>query len=185
MGKVYLAADCNFFDEVAAQRNGNSTVEEFNSFIVKSINSTVTLEDDIIFLGNITQGSFEENKELFEKINGKKYIIDSERQTQFTEEEWKEIGFTHFWNNNGAQRCVIDGKESIVTIEAVEELYKLDKLNKELYLAAPASLSGQKDRYSNKQLNISMEQWGYFPIEIRERLPQMIDDMELFNKMED
>lgn len=53
------------------------------------------------------------------------------------------------------------------------------------YVAAADSDLKQEELYKDKILNISLENWGFSPIETQEQLPQIFDDMELFDTMEE
>ena len=46
-------------------------------------------------------------------------------------------------------------------------------------------LNGDYFKYQNKILNVSINKWGYEPLEIKDRLPCIFDDQELFLSMED
>lgn len=54
-----------------------------------------------------------------------------------------------------------------------------------VYIVGAESDIKIKDMYKKPFLNISLEKWDYCPIEIGQRLPQIIDDMELFASMEE
>ena len=180
----FIAADARFFDNAAA-REQKLSISKYNQMVIDNINKTISSEDSIIFNGIISNGNKEETKEIFSKIKGVKYIIDYKYQEQFTKEEWKEIGFTHIWDVSGAVDCKIMEKDSYVIIEADKEMIKRDLIMPTSYVAAPKSMIDTGELYKNKILNISLKEWGFQPIEISTRLPQIIDDQELFNSMEE
>lgn len=184
--KIYLVADARFFDKDAAQEL-NMTIEEYNQQIVDNINSLTTKENPnhFCFLGVISLGSFEETKALFAKIGGIKSLIDYNYTNQhLTREQWKEIGFTYIWTNSCAQKAVINNKEVFVVIEVEKD--NLEKvLNLGHYVAIAGSMIGYDKIYENHLLNISIDKWDYFPIELEKELPRIFDDQELFLRMED
>ena len=47
------------------------------------------------------------------------------------------------------------------------------------YIAAPESVVKMDKLYDNRILNISLNKWDFIPIDVANRLPQIIDDMEL------
>lgn len=101
--KTYIVADAHFFDSTAAKEQ-KLTVEQYNDMIINKINNTINDEDCIIFNGIITINlTLEENKELFSKIKGKKYIIDYDFQSViFNADDWRKMGFYKVFNTPGA-----------------------------------------------------------------------------------
>lgn len=93
------------------------------------------------------------------------------------------MGFSHVWNVDVRQVVKIKEKDSIIiTIGRPEYIKKYNKNN--IYIAVSGSdIPNQTELYKNRILNVSLEKWDYTPIETRERLPQIIDDMELFASM--
>lgn len=184
--KTYLVADARFFDSDAAAQE-NMTVNEYNDMIINNINKEINDEDSIIFMGIITANIIkEDNKQLFNRIKGKKYIIDFHTQEiLFKKEEWSEIGFTHIWDSPGAIETTIKNKETLIIIETDEEDFLRDRLKTDYYIAVPQSISNMEELYKNKILNVSINKWGYEPLEIKDRLPRIFDDQELFLSMED
>ena len=184
MGEMFIAADCRFFDRAAAQSEFLE-VDKYNDLLVTEINKAVDNEDSIIFSGKITKGTFEETKELFKKIKGFKYIIDYSNQTYFTVEQWHDIGFLYVWDTPGSIKAKILNEEGYIVLATDRDSLLSGKVKSNCYVAAAQSLSNQEERYKDKVLNISMYEWGFEPIELEERLPQIFDDMETFLSMED
>lgn len=184
--KIYLVADARLFDEDAA-REQDMTVEEYNKTVIANLNSLTSEEESAhyCFLGIITKGTFEQTKELFSQLGGVKSLIDyNYNQTMFTHEQWKEIGFTYSWTNSCAQKSIVNGKETFVIIEIEKDnLEKVLELG--YYVAIAGSMTGMKDIYKDKLLNISITNWGLMPIELEQELPQIFDDQELFLRMEE
>ena len=182
--KTYLVADAKFFDSAAAKEQ-NLTVEEYNNMIINNINNTVKDDDCIIFNGVITINlTLKENKELLSKIKGKKYIIDYDFQSIiYSIADWKEMGFTKVFNTPGAQKNIINGRESYVILGIDKKEILGDLKGKDHYIAVPESIYSTGELYKDKILNISIKNWNFEPIEIGERLPQMFDDQELFLTM--
>jgi hypothetical protein len=163
------------------------SIEDYNNGIVNNINSVV--KDDeaahFVFFGVITKGTFEQTKELFSKIAGLKSIIDyNYNQTQFTKDQWKEIGFTQVWTNSCAEEAIINGNKTYVIIE-IEEGNLEKVLSLGYYVAIAESLVGMQDTYKDRLLNISIGNWGLYPIELEEELPRIFNDQELFLTMKE
>lgn len=182
---VYVVADAQFFDEAAAQKN-NKTVDEYNEMIVQNWNSVINEDDWVLLMGIISNGTKEDNIELFNNLNGKKkYITYDKDNDVISLEEYKEYGFVSANNVPGFTKGIISGEDSTVIITGIKNYlffkkYYNEEFNK-YYFAMPGSFKS-KNIYSNKVLNISIENWGYSPIIYRE-IPQMIDNMILFESM--
>lgn len=183
--KTYLMADAKFFDSAAAEKQ-NLSITEYNNMIIDRINNTINEEDCIIFNGVITINlTLNENKELFSRIKGKKYIIDYDFQSViFSADDWRKMGFYKVFNTPGAQKSVINGEDSYVILATDKQTIMTDFRGKNKYIAVPGSIYDTGELYKNHILNISADLWNFEPIEIGERLPQIIDDQELFLRME-
>ena len=184
--KTYIVADARFFDEDAAKQQEMS-IEDYNNGIVNNINSVVKDNEaaHFVFFGVITKGTFEQTKELFSKIAGLKSIIDyNYNQTQFTKDQWKEIGFTQVWTNSCAEEAIVNGNKTYVIIE-IEEGNLEKVLSLGYYVAIAESLVGMQDTYKDRLLNISIGNWGLYPIELEEELPRIFNDQELFLTMKE
>lgn len=184
--KTYVVADARFFDSAAAKEQ-NLTVEQYNDMIITNINSVVADDDCIIFNGVITINlTLKENKELFSKIKGKKYIIDYDFQSIiYNISDWKEIGFSKVFNTPTAQKNIINKKESYVIIGIDKRQILGDLSGENHYIAVPESIYSTGELYKNRILNISIKNWNFEPIELGNRLPQMFDDQELFLLMKE
>lgn len=182
---VYVVADAQFFDEAAAEKN-NKTVDEYNEMIVQNWNSVINEDDWVLLMGIISNGTKEDNIKLFNNLNGKKkYITYDKDNDVISLEEYKEYGFVSTNNVPGFTKGIINGEDSTVIITGIRNYlffkkYYNEEFNK-YYFAMPGSFK-LKNIYSNKILNISIENWGYSPIIYRE-IPQMIDNMILFESM--
>lgn len=182
---VYVVADAQFFDEAAAEKN-NKTVDEYNEMIIQNWNSVINEDDWVLLMGIISNGTKEDNIKLFNNLNGKKkYITYDKDNDVISLEEYKEYGFVSANNVPGFTKGIINGEDSTVIITGIRNYlffkkYYNEEFNK-YYFAMPGSFK-LKNIYSNKILNISIENWGYSPI-IYKEIPQMIDNMILFESM--
>lgn len=180
--KTFIVADARFFDEDAAREQG-MTIEDYNEMVIKKINENIKKEDYAILLGVISKGNLVQTSAVLQAINCNKDIIDYQNQHQFTIAEWRAIGINHVWDCAGAQHSQIMGKDSIIIIgnnkkEITEEQGKY-------YIATAQSIVNTGELYKDKVLNVSMDQWDFEPIEVKERLPQIFDDQELFLTMKE
>ena len=95
------------------------------------------------------------------------------------------MGFAKVFNTPGAQKNTINGKESYIILGIDKQGILGDLKGKDHYIAVPESIYSTGELYKDRILNISIKNWNFEPIEIGERLPQIIDDQELFLSMED
>lgn len=174
---TFIVADAKFFN---TDIDGVSK-EQYNERVIKNWNETVGFNDLVLLMGEISRGSFEETQELFSQLKGKKKIIDY-KTGNFSEQEWLKIGCNSVTCVNGAIAGTINNEESIVLFIASPR--GIESIVKDNYAAAPCSTIPSKKRYEDRILNLSIEQWGYYPIEYRS-VPKMIDNQILFEKMED
>ncbi|WP_097006938.1 metallophosphoesterase [Lacrimispora amygdalina] len=74
----YYIADCHFFhlamNDKMDQRGFEST-ESMNKFMLKQWNSRVRKNDEVVILGDLSFGKWEQTQTLVERLNGKKYLI--------------------------------------------------------------------------------------------------------------
>ena len=181
MSELYIAADMNFFNDKAAEDLELNSTGDYNLGMIKQWNSIVKPEDTVLLLGNISNGSVEGTREIFSQLNGIKKIISYEENNPFTKDEWKAIGAASVYNICGWVNGNIDNKEEKVIIVTTKK--NLWNFFKDYYCAAPGSILTQKEVFKDNILNISIENWGYYPIKYKD-LPQIIDNQILFNKME-
>lgn len=184
---VYIVADMRLNDAVAAQGIGKS-IEEYNQFIVDRINSVVTKEDSIIFLGIIAVDN-NNIKPYIDQINGSKDCCDLNRQKIFnTTEKLQEIGIEHGYSLDCFTKDKVNDVNYYViissTIDYVAYMGLIQDLDTEYYWAMPESAKRMKKRLDDRILNISLDQWEYYPIKYSE-LPYIIDNMKWFESMGD
>ena len=145
-----------------------------NSRVKQAWNETVTDEDLVLIVGNLGNLSFEELDNFFGELKGRKRIlVDSTKGID--KEKYKNIYFTPtegFSKNESIEVRIPKTKENF-------EIYK----SHNYYVAAPRSISGEEKVYNNRILSISIDDWELYPISY-ERLPQIVENMESYEKME-
>lgn len=184
MVKTYIAADMRLFDREAAKKSGMS-VERYNKKVIEKINETIPNENDYVLLsGIISNGSVIGTLHLLSQIKAKKIILKRDALQQFSKEEWQKE-CTLVCRLDGSQNVIINGRESILVLLASNEYLNTYLNLPDVYIAGAASDLGMEELYKKPMLNISLSEWNYEPVEIGERLPQIIDDMELFASMDE
>lgn len=184
MAKTYIAADMRLFDRDMAKKFGMS-IERYNKKVIEKINETVTDEDDYILLnGVISMGSVIGTLHLLSQIKAKTIVLKRDAIQQFGKDEWLK-SCNLVCSTDGSQRVDINGEECILIILAGKEYLEKYLQLPNVYVAGAASILDIDEIYKKPLLNISLSEWNFEPIEIGERLPQIIDDMELFASMDD
>ena len=185
-GKTYLTGDTYFNDKVEANRLA-LTLEEYNDKIVNSINSVVKKEDVLIIIGEVGEG-LDTLKEQLLRLNSDTIIILSEKFLNRYEGQLDNFVSSKIFVSS------IDGVQDIdyqnnkynliycANGKNLEHYTKKHDIMRKSYIAAAAS-QGTKEILKNRVLNVSLSEWGYEPLEISERIPQIIDDMILFETM--
>lgn len=169
---VYVVADANF-----------GFLTSRDETIVTNWNNIVEENDLVILLGDIVspKGDKERIKAIFDKLNGKKKVIDIDSQDE-SAPYWKEVTGRKCHNINGAVPGKINSEDTIVFIYTKGT--KKIKLDKNEYGAAAKSFTKQKEIFEDNILSISIDDWGLSPILYMD-IPQMIDDILLFNSMKE
>lgn len=173
---TYILADAKFFNQEAAQSNG-LTVEQYNQMIVDNCNSIVLKDDFLIIMGDIASATKEQIAGVLKSLNGTKQIIDF-HEGKLSKDEWRELGVS----------CHNIGGLAVDKNNEYKSVYILTSMNGLVdYLtagpcAAAYSLPIGKHHFKKRVLNLSTDNWGYYPIEYCQ-LPRMYQDMKEFNEM--
>lgn len=172
---VYIIADINLNDSSAAQEL-NKTIDEYNRMIVDNWNKTVKETDEILIFGKIGNKPIESLKNIIQSLNGQLYLMDYNSNKNYKIETWKKIGIDYIINCSifdsiGDDKfCIpiaeqIDNYLTTVKYLCLTEKHKMDTI------------------FKNNCLNISVKNWDYTPIPLKE-LPKIIERMSEFDTME-
>ncbi len=94
--KTWFISDTHFNHKniIAYENRPFNSVEEMNRVMVENWNKTVSKNDTVFFLGDL---SFNQDKEtlkaLLASLNGHKILIIGNHDRKYTAEVWREIGF--------------------------------------------------------------------------------------------
>lgn len=165
---TYILADARFFDEAAAQQF--KSVEQYNQMIIDNCNSVVTNEDTLLLMGIISKGDELQTQGVINFLNGKKIIPDFSEKN-FSKKFWNSINISTY-TINGFINGTIKNKNSTVNILSTsKDLIKNLSIG---YCAAPYSLCTNKQLYHNRILNLSTDQFDYYPVDY-EQIPSIIN----------
>ena len=85
---IYFIADLHFYHnnilKLCKQTRQFDDIFDMNESLIKAWNWKVKEDDIIYFLGDFSWGSFQQNKEIFNKLNGKKHLIIGNHDNQET-----------------------------------------------------------------------------------------------------
>lgn len=173
---VYIAADTNFCQS-----------DERDAELMLNWNAKVNEDDLVILMGDVVYhgaSSWERVEEIFDQLIGKKKLIGISQEEEGAE-EWRKITHHKCFRVDAAVLGEIKGEQTKVFIYSTlhPEIRDKQMKKKNLYGAAPRSLTGNKEIFEDNIISISIDDWGLEPIEYF-RIPQMIDDMLLFESME-
>lgn len=171
------------FDKAAAKELRIAT-SQYNQKIIDSINDTVPADNYLIMNGIISIGRKEDTIKLLNKIKANKIIMSKDSKYLENKDDWL-TAVNLICQTDGSHKFMMGGEEcSLVYLAGLQYLPKYLPL-KNIYIAAPNSMIDIDDVYKKPLLNISLNAWDYVPLELGEQIPQLIDDMELFNSMEE
>ncbi len=93
--QIYLIADTHFGDEAILRYENRpfARVEEMDEAIIRSWNNTVTPEDTVFVLGDVSAYDMEKTSEICHRLHGEKYLIMGNHDTA-AESEYLACGFT-------------------------------------------------------------------------------------------
>lgn len=95
MQKIYLVSDTHFNHEniIKYCNRPFKDIYEMNDTIIKNWNSLIKENDIVYHLGDFGFGTKEELKTIFDKLNGKKYLIMGNHDKRSGKKFYKELGF--------------------------------------------------------------------------------------------
>lgn len=158
--KVFFIADTHFGDSniIIYENRPFSSVDDMNSILVKNWNDTVSENDTVFFLGDLSFCNKEKTAEICHSLNGEKFLVMGNHDTE-NEQFYYECGFS------GVSRYPIIYNN--FWILSHEPLY----INKNMpYANIFGHVHGNpiyKD-VSERSFCVSVERINYTPIEISE-----------------
>lgn len=167
---TYFIGDTHFCQDKLLQYNKRkfNSVDEMNEFIIKRWNNKVKENDIVYVLGDFSFGTFEESRDICNRLNGNKYLIKGNWDTFSFDKTYEEMGFSKLLEepyevfilkDMHLQKIIlshhpVETPENVINIHA--HLH-LDKLNEEFPNINPKN-----------HICVSAERIGYEPITIKE-----------------
>ena len=85
--KTYIIADLKLFNDKQRDSLGYSSFSAMNNAIIKTWNSVVKPEDNVIVMGDVGDGNLEEMKKVISKLNGELTATSKHLNEKFTKDE--------------------------------------------------------------------------------------------------
>lgn len=173
---VYVVADARFCQS-----------DERDVDLILNWNHVVQEDDLVLLLGDIVDKDFDnwdKIEEIFDQLIGIKKIISISSDNE-NAQKWTDVTKNKCFLVNGVVFGTINEESAIVTLYSQPTVVIKEKGLKDsgTYAAAPRSITNNNEIFEDNIISISIDDWGLTPIEYN-RIPQMIDDMLLFEKME-
>ena len=179
MGKTFIIADLRLFNEDIANQMGYADFESMNSEVIRSWNSGVKSDDDVIIMGDIGEASVEQLKSVISKLNGTLWLTSKTAKEQFTKEEWKEIGIDHVWSVP-LFKTFDNGDEIYYPIQPIKVMAVYEQQYKVLVVDHNNPIEGLT---KGIMLSADAAKWQYCPLDT-ENIIELHKNMQEFESMD-
>lgn len=179
MGKTFIIADLRLFNEDIANQMGYADFESMNSEVIRSWNSGVKSDDDVIIMGDIGDASVEQLKSVISKLNGTLWLTSKTAKEQFTKEEWKEIGIDHVWSVP-LFKTFDNGDEIYYPIQPIKVMAVYEQQYKVLVVDHNNPIEGLT---KGIMLSADAAKWQYCPLDT-ENIIELHKNMQEFESMD-
>ncbi len=177
--KTYIIADLKLFNEEIANTLGYADFESINDHIIRSWNSTVKPEDDVIIMGDVGDATLEQLQSVISKLNGTLWLTSKTAKEQFTKDEWKQIGITHVWSVP-LFKTFDNGDEIYYPIQPIKAMSVYEKQYKVLVVDHNNPVEGMT---KGIMLSADAAKWDYCPLDT-ESIIELHKNMREFEQME-
>ena len=94
MDKIFMISDMHFGHKhiIDYEKRPFKDVEEMDNTIIENWNKTVSKEDKVFILGDVSFYNKEKTKEIIDKLNGKKVLILGNHDRGKSLSWWRDIG---------------------------------------------------------------------------------------------
>lgn len=166
---TYVIGDIKFNDFDAAKADF-TLIEDYNEFRIKKWNSVVSDNDTVLVFGKFGGGNM---KSIINKLNGTIIIADSDDNSNYSINEWKDMGVKYVLRRNAFYNYGED-KVAYFSPEGVNDdsiVFTVERDN-----------LGQV--FKDNKMSIEAKYWDYTPIKL-EDLGEIIERMKEYADMED
>lgn len=157
ISKIYLIADTHFNHTKIIKYCDRpfNDVKEMNETIINNWNKVIGKDDIVYHLGDLGLGSFDELKEIFDILNGKKYLVMRNHDLNRSKNFYLKLGFIDVYK----KQCQIGNLLLTHWPTEVED----DTFN---YYGHIHNKEENEHFLDGKHKCISLEKTNYMPIEI-------------------
>lgn len=149
-----------------------------NNFIIYSWNRVVTDDDIVIVTGKVGEGTLEEMANVIKRLHGSLTLLTRDLNTNFSKEEWRQIGFKHIWSVPLYKE--FENKERVVyVIDPIENLKDYNKFE----ILAVDSNNYFDGLILNNMLSLDAAKWSYSPID-SDNLIEIYENMKMFESLD-
>lgn len=180
---IFTISDHHFFHNniIKYTRNQFHSIEEMHAYIINKHNEVISKDDVVLFLGDFSFKS-SEIKEILEQLNGHKYLVLGNHDTESILRNYFSIGLEGVFttpiqinNNYFSHEPLIEGERSDIHFKMILKEFK--KLTQSVNYHG--HIHGIDD-ISSSYKNVSCESLDYKPLYIGRTQPIQCNDKELF-----
>lgn len=164
--KTFIISDLMLFNDRRRRECGYNSFEEMNEEIIKRWNKTVGKEDSVILMGKVGEGSFEQMKDFFSKLNGYFTINSKSLNNVFSKKEWRQIGISFFWGVSMLYETS-DNKKILYLISPIKNL-NLYKGKYDLIIVDSTNPIKKEPPIDDILMSADAKCWGYTPLDTEE-----------------
>ena len=105
ISEICLVADTHFNHEniIKYCNRPFKDIEEMNESIIENWNSVIKKDDIVYHLGDFGFGSLEDLKQIFDRLNGKKYLIMGNHDLRYGKNFFIKLGFIQVYKKGSCQ----------------------------------------------------------------------------------
>lgn len=147
------------------------TMQAYIDNLIQNWNSVVGPKDKVIVMGKVGNSKLITIKSIIEKLNGEKYLVNYDENTNYRRILWKQSGFLRVWTADFFYDTTFGDKKVRV--------YFTNNPNKELQ-SNEYAVVGSKNMdalFSDKKINVNLNKWDYTPLSF-ETVMQLLQDLE-------
>jgi len=174
--KTFVTSDLHFFHKNIIQyaKRPFDSVEEMNSTLVNNWNSTISDEDHVYLLGDVSFGTSYQTSLILEELNGKIHLILGNH----------DLKRKQFFRNHGRITSVEDYAEiEVGGVFVILFHYPIQEWNGSHY--GSVHLHGHRHsktpcEYSNnlRRADVGVDAWNFYPVEIEKVLETAIKNAQ-------
>ncbi len=165
---IYFISDTHFYHEnvIKYSKRPFNSIEDMNNYIVKKWNEVVSPNDTVYHLGDFSLGSDNENKEIFNRLNGNIILVRGNHDEK-SAKYYENIGFivlTH-------APIVIDKYKIVLSHKPVPDgKIPIDYINIHGHIHNKKLNDEYDSRFysGDKHINVSVDVTNYKPVSLDE-----------------